>query len=970
MEEVLKNVWKKQPPRISINLSEAFVFLNVVVIGVMAMSFLLGSSGVYAQDLSSTQPPALFVESADYDTTIPTPESVINHEVAERAVRYPALIRYLRVLAESSDRVFLTKYGQTHEGRDLYYLTITSPENHKRLDQIKADNAKLSDPRLLNSGRVDQLIETLPAVAWLNYSIHGDELSSTDAGMYVSYHLAAAKDEATRKLLDETVIHITPLVNPDGRERYLSYLEQLTGVVSSPDLQSMQHQALWSRGRGNHYLLDLNRDWMMQLQPEVRSLAEAILPWNPHLLVDSHEQGAYDTYLFDPPREPLNLYLSPTVMEWRERFGSDQANAFNREGWSYYTRDWYTEWGPFYTNAWTNLLGTIGLLYEQARVNGTSVKQPTGTEVSYRETVHHHIVSSLANLKTLHANRRQIQLDLWEDRQQALGEQDADSGTFLLPPSADSLRWKTLTELVSRNGLEASFALEDFTARKVRDIWSNKIAKKEFPKGTLIVPLKQPHRRMLQALFDFDPHLQESFLVEERKELENRRSTLLYDVTSWNLPMSFGIESYWASSIPDIKLSSQMPPGYSDLPDLPNNGNYGYLIDFNNSSAYSALVRLFEENCHPRIAIKPFKMGADEKEPFDGIRGTVLLRAHENPEGLEHALQKIASDFDLKIYPVDKALVDEGPDLGSGKFSLLSAPRVAIASQWPVRPTSFGSIWYLLDHQLQLRCSPINIQNIDLADLRKYNVLILPDSDSLGRVLDDNTVDMIKGWVENGGTLIAVGGSAAFAADESGKLSSVRLKRDVLDKLAEYQEAVQQESSARDVKIDINNLWQINPVKEKSESQTGDDAKKSDESEAEIDVDKLKRTDEWNRLFSPTGAFVKGFVDPEHWIGFGLGEKTPVLFWGDNVYMSKHPVKTPVRLAGEEELRLSGLLWPEARQRLADTAYVTAESVGRGQIILFATDPTLRMWLAGAQRLFLNAVLLGPGMGASQPVPW
>ena len=154
------------------------------------------------------------------------------------------------------------------------------------------------------------------------------------------------------------------------------------------------------------------------------------------------------------------------------------------------------------------------------------------------------------------------------------------------------------------------------------------------------------------------------------------------------------------------------------------------------------------------------------------------------------------------------------------------------------------------------------------------------------------------------------------------------------------------------------------------ESQTGDEAKKSDDSKAKIDVDKLKRTDEWNRLFSPTGAFVKGIVDPEHWIGFGLGEKIPVLFWGDNAFMSKHPVKTAVRLAGEENLRMSGLLWPEARQRLADTAYATVESVGRGQIILFATDPTLRMWLAGAQRLFLNAVLLGPGMGASQPVPW
>ncbi|MBN1832193.1 MAG: hypothetical protein JW896_08790 [Deltaproteobacteria bacterium] len=979
MEKCLNMGWKREPSRVSVGISKAFVFLNIIAVVAMAMSFILSSSPVYAQTRSSPQPPAPFVDSPDYDTGIPSPASVIHHEVGERAVRYPALIRYLRVLADSSDRVILTSYGRTHEGRDLFYLTITSPANHKRLDQIKTDNARLSDPRLLDSERADQLMKTLPAVAWLNYSIHGDELSSTDAGMYISYHLAAAKDEATLKLLDETVIHINPLVNPDGRERYLSYLEQLTGVVSSPDLQAMQHQALWSRGRGNHYLFDLNRDWLVHYQPEVRSLAEVILSWNPHLLVDSHEQGAYDTYLFDPPREPLNLYLSPTVMAWRERFGADQAKAFNSKGWSYYTRDWYSEWGPFYTNSWANLLGTIGLLYEQARANGSSVKQPTGYEVSYRETVHHHIVSSLANLKTLNTNRSTLLRDLWEDRQWALGEEDDDSGVFVLPPSADGLRWKNLVELIGRQGLEGSFALENFTAKNVRDIWNNEVPSKEFPKGTFLAPLKQPHRRMLQALFDFDPHLRESFLLEERKELESRRETLLYDVTSWNLPMTFGIESYWASSVPRVILDSDMPTYSPDLPDLSDSGDYGYLIDFKDSAVYSALVRLFEANCHPRIAIKPFKMDADENESIDGTRGTVLLRAHENPDDLAAILQGIGSDLALRIYPVDKALVDEGPDLGSDKFPLLSAPRVALASQWPVSPYSFGSIWYLLDSKLQLRSSPINIQNLNLADLRKYNVLILPDSNSLGRVLDDKAMDEIKGWVENGGTLIAVGGSASFAADKEGKLSSARLRRDVLDKLAEYEEAVQQESSARNVKIDINDVWQIKPVKDKSgkqeakkgtDSQTGDEAKKPDESKTKLDADKLKRRDEWDRLFSPTGTFVKGIVDPEHWMGFGLGEKTPVLFWGDNAYMSKYPVKTPVRLAGEEDLRLSGLLWPEARQRLADTAYVTVESMGRGQIILFATDPTHRMWLAGAQRLFLNAVLLGPGMGASQPVPW
>ena len=380
-------------------------FFTMVVI---VMCLFLCSCGAKSQVQITNQAPP-FVESADFDPAIPTPESITGHAVAEKAVRYHELTRYMQTLADASKQVTLTAYGQTHEGRKLYYLTITSEANHKRLVRIKADNAKLSDPRKLNElGQGNRLVKTLPAVAWLNYSIHGDELSSTDAALYVIYHLAAARDDVNRKLLDQVVIHINPLVNPDGRERYLSHLEQLTGVVSSPDLQSMQHQALWSRGRGNHYLFDLNRDWLVHLQPEVRALAEVVLSWNPHLLIDSHEQNAYDTYLFDPPRDPINLNLSPKILNWRKRFSSDQAAAFNRYGWSYYTRDWYSEWSPIYTNAWASMQGAIGLLYEQARVDGASVKHPTGKEISYRETVHHHIVSTLANLETLRANREEI----------------------------------------------------------------------------------------------------------------------------------------------------------------------------------------------------------------------------------------------------------------------------------------------------------------------------------------------------------------------------------------------------------------------------------------------------------------------------------------------------------------------------------------------------------------------------------
>ncbi|MHC4355185.1 MAG: M14 family metallopeptidase [Planctomycetota bacterium] len=933
------------------------IYTYFSAVAALSMCLVLSSCAASAQASAET---GGFVEPANFDPTVPSPESITGHAVAEKAVRYDALERYARGLADASGLVTFTSYGKSHEGRTLYYLTITSEANHRRLDQIRADNAKLSDPRKLGgAAQADRLVDSLPAVAWLNYSIHGDELSSTEAALYVMYHLVADRSAANRRLLDEVVIHLNPLVNPDGRERYLSYLEQLTGVVSSPDYQAMQHQSLWSRGRGNHYLFDLNRDWLVHLQPEVRDLAGQILSWNPHLVVDSHEQSGLDTYLFDPPREPINVNLSAKVLEWRDRFSKDQAEAFNRYGWSYYTKDWYSEWSPVYTNAWAGMQGSIGLLYEQARVNAASVKQATGEEISYSQAVHHHIVSTLTNLETLRANRRQILRDFVADRRWAV-EEEVTGRTFLLQPCADTSRWNRFVELLRSQGIEVEFAQEAFEAEDVSDIRAKKTASKKFPKGTLVVRSGQPRRRMLQTLCNFDPRLTDGFLVKERKELENRRDTLLYDVTAWNLPMAFGLDAYWAASVSDVRTGTEPPGAAADLPKLSRKGGYGYLIDFADSRAYSVIVRLFENECHPRIAVKPLKMEGHEYQP-----GTVLLRAHENPDDLRDVLQKIESDFEVGVHAVDGALVEDGPDLGSRKFELLTAPKVAMASQWPVYSTSFGSVWYLLDHQLRLQSSPINIQGIGGVDLRKYNVLILPDSGDLGPVLDKRAVEKLKKWVESGGTLIALGSSAAYVAGKDRGLSSVRLRRDVLDKLAEYDEAVEREESARRIDIDPAKIWGTGT----SETKKAEPEDEKDEPK-KPDVEKLKRSDEWQRIFSPTGTFLAGVVNSEHWLGYGLGERLPVMFRGSRAFMSKHPVQTAVRLAGADELRLSGLLWPEARGRIAQTAYATAESVGRGQIILFATDPTYRMWLPGAQRLFLNAVLLGPGMGTSQPLPW
>ena len=121
------------------------------------------------------------------------------------------------------------------------------------------------------------------------YSIHGDEVSGTDASVQLAYQLAAGTDERTGRLRDELVIGIYPMENPDGRERFLSQMEQWSGDIPNSDVQSMPHSGLWPSGRTNHYHFDLNRDWFILSQPESVARIEFVKDWKPQLVIDAHE---------------------------------------------------------------------------------------------------------------------------------------------------------------------------------------------------------------------------------------------------------------------------------------------------------------------------------------------------------------------------------------------------------------------------------------------------------------------------------------------------------------------------------------------------------------------------------------------------------------------------------------------------------------------------------------------------------
>src|SRR5580700_6180706 len=276
---------------------------------------LLLACNIHAQDLPAPQPsplpgltyPAPFFPNATYDANVPSPDSVLGFPVGSKPATHAQIEAVFKAIAAKSPRCQLFEYGKTHEGRALYYMVIASEVNIGRLEALKGDLAKLADPRKVSKEEGDHLASTLPAVAWMAYCIHGSEMSGSDASLAVAYYLAAGTTPEVKDLLDNLIVIIDPLMNPDGRDRTLIMQAQNRTVQPNVDDQSLLHSGVWPSGRMNHYLFDMNRDWIFATQPETRGRLKAVNEWNPHYFMESHEMGSQDTFLFLPAREAINL---------------------------------------------------------------------------------------------------------------------------------------------------------------------------------------------------------------------------------------------------------------------------------------------------------------------------------------------------------------------------------------------------------------------------------------------------------------------------------------------------------------------------------------------------------------------------------------------------------------------------------------------------------------------------------------
>jgi len=863
-----------------------------------------------------------FWPGTSYDPAIPTERKVLGYNPGDRITTPADIIRYLEALAAAApSRMKVYQYAKSWEGRPLIYAVIGSETNIRRLESIRKGMRQLADPRKTPKVQAQKLIDTLPALVWLAYGVHGNEISSPDAALVVAYHLLAARnDKMVKEILDNVVVLIDPLQNPDGRNRFVNHFVQSEGLEPNPNPDALEHTEDWPGGRTNHYLFDMNRDWFALTQPETRGRVKTLLKWYPLVFVDLHEMGGEATYYFAPEAVPYNPYIDKTQREELAWFGKNNAHWFDQFGFSYFTREVFDEFYPGYGASWPLYYGAVGMTYEQASVRGlVRRRRIDGKLLHYPQTIRQHFVSSISTCQTAARRRRELLENFWRYRQTAV--ENGRQGTikeYVFPRTGDVSALDKLADVLARQGIEVRRANAPFEA-----------GGRQCPAGSYAISLAQPSERLIRALLDPEVKMDEAFLKEQERRRKKHLPDQIYDVIAWSLPLLYNVE--WISSKEPVQGSFE-PVRPGALPKGKLNGGkatVAYLVPWGTAAAGRLLCAALRKDMKVWSADKSFTLKG-RKFP----RGTLIFKVAEYSGELPGVMSELAAASGAEVVAANTGWVDEGISLGSNRVLPLRRPEVALAWDAPTASYAAGNTRFVIERQFGYPVTPIRTSLLasPATDLDHYDVLILPATRRAGyaTVLGERGAKRLKDWVSDGGTLIGIAGALAYLTDPSVELLAINRERQ--------------------------------PREEKKAEKKPEEKKK----EATVPGKLIANEKELAREIEPEkelpdnvpGVLVRARLDPDNWITAGLRGTVNVMFQGRGIY-------TPIKLdkgvnaalfLGPEKLLASGYLWEENRNQLAFKPFVVVQKTGRGMVVGFTADPNFRAYMDGLNMLFVNAI--------------
>lgn len=707
------------------------------------VAFILCASLTFAQNNY------FFPSGVTFDPTIPTPEQFLGYPIGDWHTRHDRIVSYFQELARVSPKAHFQIIGYTYERRPQIVLTITSPENYARIEEIRKEHLKLADP----SQSVN--ISSMPVVITHGYNVHGNEPSSSEAAMLTAYYLIAAQGDEASKTLRDAIIHIDPNYNPDGRDRHTNWANMHKGFPPVSDPMDREHNEVWPGGRTNHYWFDLNRDWLPLAHVESQNRIEFFHQWLPNVCTDYHEMGTNSTNFFEPtkpigsenPVVPRSNYdqLNPL-------FAKYFAKAMDEIGSLYYSKENYDNSYPGYGSTYPDIHGGLGLVFEQASSRGHVQKSST-KEVWFAFTIRNHVRTSLATVKAGVENRELLLKHQQEFFKSALDEgKKSTVKAYVFGDSKDQSRTKAFADLLLKHRIETYALSADLT------IGANKYEKGK----AFVVTTDQTQYRMVRSMFE---------------KVTSFYDSVFYDASTWTMALAYGVpyDAVGAS----VKLSKGDKIKSQDLVATPPpviKSNYAYLIDWNEYAASRALYYLLSKNVYVKAAFKPFATTVNGAKRQFGY-GTLMISVADqdiSSEELFTAIREASATSGLEIYSVATGFNLEGVDLGSGNVRTVQMPKVVMLIGDGVASADAGAHWFLLDSKLKMPITKVNTSQFGQLRINDYNTLILV-SGNYG-ILGEAGVAKIKAWVQLGGTLILEKYAISWAINN--KLIDEQLSKD------------------------------------------------------------------------------------------------------------------------------------------------------------------------------------------------
>ena len=661
-----------------------------------------------------------------YNNSILSPEEFLGYEIGFQHTRHDQIVSYLTYLSSVSDKADLINYGKTHEGRNLVILTISSKNNLNRLGEIQKEHLKNTIPGVTVTSNED-----LPIIINLGYGVHGNEPSSSEAALLTAYTLVSSKSKKIEKFRQNSVVFIDPTINPDGRDRHTQWANQNKSINLVADEYDSEHNEAWPKGRTNHYWFDLNRDWLLAVNPESRGKLKWFHTWYPNVVTDFHEMGTNSNYFFEPMK--TNASVSPLIPAENynvlsPKFAEYYVKALDSIGSFYYTKESFDETYPGYGSSYPDVQGGLAILFEQASSRGHLQETNYGT-ISFGFTIRNQYLSSLATVEAAVDNKKMLR-----DYQKRFFD------SSLKEFKDEKVKAYEFGDLYDQNRTKAF--IDKLLIHKVKVYKS---------KDKYVVPVNQRQSRMVKNFFEtYDKYVDSVF----------------YDASAWSMSNFYNMKS---KKLKSFTAESEVLSTKDLVKNVKvNKSNYSYILDWDDYNSVATLNYLQKNNLITYSAFKPFSVKVNETKSIKNFNyGSILIPVSKqkiSSEELYEIIKTAQEKFNVPIFNSESGFSIKGIDLGSNNFRINKPVKVALVVGEGVNSYEAGEVWHLLDTRIGMPLSKIRLNQFSRVSLDKYTTMIMV-SGSYNQ-LNKNDIEKINNWVEKGNTLITIAKGSSWAINK------------------------------------------------------------------------------------------------------------------------------------------------------------------------------------------------------------